>query len=100
MRKIYKFKAWLKSRLIASYSATMTVVAVLIVVIMATCFTLFSPYFAKIQLSSKINNVSNDLIDNYSSTIGDYQSFIKSVVSNIDFDCGVNDKTYIEKKIL
>ncbi|CEO40860.1 EAL domain-containing protein [Photobacterium kishitanii] len=98
MRKIYKFKAWLKSRLIASYSATMTVVAVLIVVIMATCFTLFSPYFAKIQLSSKINNVSNDLIDNYSSTIGDYQSFIKSVVSNIDFDCGVNDKTYIEKK--
>ncbi len=56
----------------------------------------FLPYFAKIQLSSKINNVSNDLIDNYSSTIGDYQSFIKSVVSNIDFDCGVKMIKHID----
>ncbi len=98
MSGIYKIKSWFKSRLIANYSNTMAVVAILIIISMATCFTLLSPYIAKVQLSSKLDRMSNDLIDNYRSNIGEYQSFIKSVVNNLDFDCGTSDRQYLERK--
>ncbi len=97
MSVIYKVKSWLKTQLIAKYSTTMSLVAIIIVIIMAVCFTLFSHYFARVQLSSTLNTISSDLIDNYTTTIGDYQSFIKPIVKNIRFDCGSHDKNYIEK---
>ncbi len=97
MRVIYKVKAWLKTQLIAKYSTTMSLVAIIIVIIMAMCFTLFSHYFARVQLSSTLKTISSDLIDNYTTTIGDYPSFIKPIVKDINFDCGIRDQNYIEK---
>jgi sensor c-di-GMP phosphodiesterase-like protein len=98
MSGIYKIKSWLKSRLIANYSSTMVVVAIFVVIFMSISFTLLSPYIAKEQLSSKLDRMSKDLIDNYSSNVGEYHTFIKSVVDNISYDCGVNDREYIERK--
>ncbi|MEC6797201.1 EAL domain-containing protein [Photobacterium sp. S4TG1] len=76
----------------------MTVVAIFIVIFMAISFTSLSPYIAKKQLSSKLDTMSNELIDNYSSNIGEYHSLITELVNNINFNCGKSDQKYIKTK--
>ena len=98
MSKIYKLRAWLKSQLLTKYSNIMTIVAILIVIVTSTCFTLFSHYFAKVQISSTLDTIASNSIGDYRNTIGNYHDFMESVVSNINFDCGVSDKKVLEKK--
>lgn len=98
MSKIYKLRAWLKSQLLTKYSNIMTIVAILIVIVTSTCFTLFSHYFAKVQISSTLDTIASNSIGDYRNTIGNYHDFMESVVSNINFDCGISDKKVLEKK--
>lgn len=90
MSKIYKLRAWLKSQLLTKYSNIMTIVAILIVIVTSTCFTLFSHYFAKVQISSTLDTIASNSIGDYRNTIGNYHDFMESVVSNINFDCGIS----------
>ncbi|PSU29039.1 hypothetical protein CTM85_20565, partial [Photobacterium phosphoreum] len=98
MSKIYKLRAWLKSQLLTKYSNIMTIVAILIVIVTSTGFTLFSHYFAKIQISSTLDTIASNSIGDYRNTIGNYHDFMESVVSDINFDCGISDKKVLEKK--
>ena len=98
MSVIHKIRAWIKRLLVAHYSNTMSVIAVLIVFFIAACFTLFSPYIAKIQLSTKIDKMSNGVIDNYSYQVVSYQSFMVSIVNGLNFDCKVSDRGGVEQK--
>ncbi|WP_146144050.1 hypothetical protein, partial [Photobacterium phosphoreum] len=76
----------------------MTIVAILIVIVTSTGFTLFSHYFAKIQISSTLDTIASNSIGDYRNTIGNYHDFMESVVSDINFDCGISDKKVLEKK--
>lgn len=98
MSKIYKLRAWLKSQLLTKYSNIMTIVAILIVIVTSTGFTLFSHYFAKIQISSTLDTIASNSIGDYRNTIGNYPDFMELVVSDINFDCGISDKKVLEKK--
>ncbi|MEC6823682.1 EAL domain-containing protein [Photobacterium piscicola] len=95
---MYKIKSWFKSRLIADYAGTMMVVAIFIIIFMAISFTLLSPYIAREQLSSKLDTMSSELVDNYSTNIGEYHELITDVVNNINFDCSKSDRKYIKTK--
>lgn len=98
MSDLYKIKSWFKSRLIADYAGTMMVVAIFIIIFMAISFTLLSPYIAREQLSSKLDTMSSELVDNYSTNIGEYHELITDVVNNINFDCSKSDRKYIKTK--